>query len=75
MAAGQISDKNTRIAVTIPKDLKQEADYIANKEHRSLSNLIVNLIDNYVQLNRQQDRLAIYAKLISSLNDNGGTNK
>lgn len=55
MAAGQISNKNTRIAVTIPKDLKQKADYIANQEHRSLSNLIVTLIDKYVSDNYKGD--------------------
>jgi metal-responsive CopG/Arc/MetJ family transcriptional regulator len=52
MAAGQISDKNTRIAVTIPKDLKFEAEVIATKENRSLSNLIVTLLSKYVAENK-----------------------
>ena len=30
MPQGKISDKNTRISIVIPKDLKLEADKIAN---------------------------------------------
>ena len=48
MPQGKISDKNTRIIVTISKDLKLQAEVIATKEDRSLSNLVVSLIRKYV---------------------------
>lgn len=55
MAKGQISDKNTRIAVTIPKDIKLQIEKIACKENRSLSNLIVTLIKNYIDDHNKSD--------------------
>lgn len=67
MASGKISDKNTTMSFVIPKDLKEDISRIASSENRSASNLIVNLIDNYVQLNKQKDRLAAYYKLVSQL--------
>lgn len=48
MPQGKISDKNTRINITISKDLKSKAELIATKEDRSLSNLVVSLIRKYV---------------------------
>lgn len=53
MPQGKISDKNTRIIVTIPKDLKLQAEIIAAKEDRSLSNLVVSLIRKYVNENNE----------------------
>ena len=38
------------------------------KENRSMSNLLCTLVDNYVQLNKQQERLTAYYNLISSAN-------
>lgn len=67
MASGKISNKNTKVSFVIPKELKEEFGKIALSENRSTSNLIVNLIDNYVELNKQKDRLAAYYKLISQL--------
>ena len=55
MPAGKISENNTRINVTIPKDLKLQAEIIATKQNRSLSNLIVTLIKDYVQLIEKDD--------------------
>ena len=55
MAKGQISDKNTRIAVTISKDIKVQIEKIACKENRSLSNLIVTLIKNYIDDHNKSD--------------------
>lgn len=69
MASGKISDKNTTMSFVIPKDLKEDISIIASSENRSTSNLIVNLIDNYVELNKQKDRLATYYKLISQLKE------
>lgn len=55
MPSGKISENNTRINVTIPKDLKLRAEIIATKQNRSLSNMIVTLIRNYVESNEKDD--------------------
>lgn len=55
MPSGKISENNTRINVTIPKDLKLQAEIIATKQNRSLSNLIVTLIKDYVQSIEKDD--------------------
>ena len=39
-----MSKDNTRIALTIPKELKVELEKLAQKENRSLNNLILTLI-------------------------------
>lgn len=52
MAQGQISDKNTRISIVIPKDLKEKADYAANKDGRSLASWVRKLITD--ALNEQE---------------------
>ena len=48
MAKGQISDKNTKVVIVIPKDIKVKADIIANSDGRSLSGWVRNLITNEV---------------------------
>ena len=68
MAKGQISEDNTTMSFVIPKTLKEELGIIATKENRSMSNLLCTLVDNYVQLNKQQERLAAYYNLISNMN-------
>lgn len=73
MAKGQISEDNTTMSFVISKTLKEELGSIATKENRSMSNLLCTLVDNYVQLNKQQERLTTYYKLISSLKDKGDT--
>lgn len=55
MPSGKISENNTRINVTIPKDLKLRAEIIATKQNRSLSNMIVTLIRDYVESNEKDD--------------------
>lgn len=67
MAKGQISPENTTMSFVIPKKLKEELGSLATKENRSMGNLICTLVDNYVQLNKQQERLAAYYKLISTI--------
>lgn len=67
MAKGEISDNNTIMSFVIPKELKNELGKIAAKERRSMSNLIVNLVDNYICLNKQQDRIQKYHELISEI--------
>lgn len=68
MAKGQISEDNTTMSFVIPKTLKEELGVIATKENRSMSNLLCTLVDNYVKLNKQQERLAAYYNLISNMN-------
>lgn len=67
MAKGQISEDNTTMSFVIPKTLKEELGTIATKENRSMSNLLCTLVDNYVQLNKQQEHLKAYFNLISDL--------
>lgn len=45
---GSISDENTRLPITISKDLKERAAFVAKCEHRSLSNLIIATLSEYV---------------------------
>lgn len=68
MAKGQISEDNTTMSFVIPKTLKEELGVIATKENRSMSNLLCTLVDNYVQLNKQQERLTAYYNLIANIN-------
>lgn len=65
MPKGQLSEKNTTMSFAIPKTLKDEIGVIAEKENRSMSNLIVTLLDNYVNLYKQQERLMKYHELTS----------
>lgn len=68
MAKGQISPENTTMSFVIPKELKAELGILATKENRSMGNLICTLVDNYVQLNKTQERLTAYYNLISNMN-------
>lgn len=43
-----ISDKNTRMPLTISKILKADLEKIAEKENRSLNNLIVTILKTHV---------------------------
>lgn len=43
-----ISDKNTRVPITIPKELKNKLDTIRKPKNRTLSNLIVYICKKYV---------------------------
>ena len=65
MATGRIAKDMTTISLVIPKQLKEELFEIAYKENRSASNLIVSLIQNYVQINKKQERLLQYHKILS----------
>lgn len=42
-----ISDKNTRIPLTIDKILKVDLEEIAEKDNRSLNNLIITVLKEY----------------------------
>lgn len=49
MAHGQISEKKVQISLVIPKELKSTLSEIATEENRSLNNLIVTILANYVK--------------------------
>lgn len=55
MPQGKISDKNTRISIVIPKDLKLEADKIANTDGRPLGGWIRKLISDAVSEYNKSD--------------------
>ena len=43
-----ISKDNTRIIITIPKDLKEKVETAAAREQRSVSNLCCKVLTDYV---------------------------
>lgn len=43
-----ISKDNTRMILTIPKDLKAELERIAKEQNRSVNNLILTIIKNCI---------------------------
>ena len=55
MAQGQIKESNTKVCFTIPKDLKLEADKIANADGRSLAGWIRKLITDAVNEHNKSD--------------------
>jgi len=50
---------NTRTSLTIPKDLKTKLEIIAQEDRRSVNNLIINVLDKYVQteLNNMHNKM------------------
>lgn len=42
-----ISESNTRILVTLPKDIMKKIEDDARKEDRSISNMILRIIKEY----------------------------
>lgn len=49
---GNIGEDKTRIILTVPKDLKEILTEIAKDENRSLTNLIVTILKDYVKSRR-----------------------
>lgn len=45
---GKISDKNTRTLITIPKELKQTLEIVAENQNRSFNNLIITILKDYI---------------------------
>lgn len=46
---GQISDKNTRTLITIPKELKKILEVITKEDNRSFNNLVITILSNYLK--------------------------
>ena len=45
-----ISNKNERTTIIMSKELKDKLIELANSENRSLSNYIVNVLENHINL-------------------------
>lgn len=43
-----VAENNTRVIITIPKELKEQLLQIADKEGRSLSNLFIWIAKKYI---------------------------
>ncbi|EME72518.1 DNA-binding protein [Bacillus sonorensis] len=43
-----ISDKNDRMTIIIPKTLKNKLKELAASENRSMGNLVVKIVEDYV---------------------------
>lgn len=43
-----VAENNTRVIITIPKELRDKLSVIAEEDGRSLSNLIVQILKIYV---------------------------
>ena len=48
MSQGQIAEKNTRLTIILPKELKSKATKIAESDGRTLSGWVRKLIDDAV---------------------------
>lgn len=57
------------MSFAIQKYLKAEISIIAQKENRSMSNLIVSLLTDYANLYKRKERLTRYYELISEMKD------
>lgn len=44
-----ISENNTRTLITISKENKSKLEELAKKENRSLNNLIITIINKYLE--------------------------
>ena len=44
-----LSDKNTRTMITLPKELKATLERLAKEDGRSLNNLMVKILTDYVR--------------------------
>lgn len=49
MPAGKISEDKTRINITFPKTLKSELEKISKEENRSLNNLVITVLQKFVE--------------------------
>ena len=48
-----ISKDNTRMILTIPKDLKAKLELIATEQNRSFNNLIITVLKEFVAKNHK----------------------
>jgi predicted DNA-binding protein len=43
-----ISENNTRVLVTMPKETKEKLEKLAKNDNRSVNNLILTVINKYI---------------------------
>ncbi|MGL5711640.1 MAG: ribbon-helix-helix domain-containing protein [Paraclostridium sp.] len=48
-----------RTTLTIPKDLKSELEVLAKEDNRSVNNLIINILSNYVKGDKNKKNVTI----------------
>ncbi len=51
-----ISASNTRTTITIPKELKANLEEQAKKDHRSFNNLIITVLEKYIEDEKNNSR-------------------
>jgi len=44
-----VSKKKTRVLVTMPRELREKLQEMANKENRTLSNFVLTIIQKYLE--------------------------
>ena len=49
----KIADSNTKICLTIPKDLKSALQEIAREQNRSLNNLVITVLLQYLNSRKE----------------------
>ena len=49
---GNIGEDKTRVIVTLPKELKVTLSEIAKEENRSITNLIVTILKDFIKSRR-----------------------
>lgn len=54
MPSGKISDTKTRVLITVSKEVKEQLTEIAKEENRSVNNLMVTIILDYLKNRDQQ---------------------
>ena len=53
MPAGQVAPNKTRTNITFPKELKAKLEELAQKDGRSLNNLVIKILSDYVEDTRK----------------------
>lgn len=43
-----ISENNTRVLITMPKETKERLEKLAKEDNRSVNNLILTIINKYI---------------------------
>lgn len=48
-----VGEDKIRILITVPKEMKKELEVLAEKETRTVSNLIVSVLKEYINTNKE----------------------
>lgn len=55
MSQGKISESKIKTTIVMEKDLKKDLEAYAKKDMRSLNNLMVSILSNYIETQRGTD--------------------